>query len=118
MQNRYLIAHERKFPLNFSSFIQVYQTINNQNFYLYQYTNAYKEYFAYGHGQRVMPAVWFRYELTPITIKYTERRQPLYHFITMVCAVIGGTFTVAGIIDSVLFSATEMYKKFALGKLS
>ena len=31
-----------------------------------------------------MPAVWFRYELTPITVKYTERRQPVYHFITMV----------------------------------
>ncbi|XP_076825366.1 endoplasmic reticulum-Golgi intermediate compartment protein 1-like [Clavelina lepadiformis] len=96
----------------------VYESIDGKTRYLYQYTHAYKDYIAYGHGHKIMPAVWFRYELTPITVKYTEKRKPLYHFITMVCAIIGGTFTVAGIVDSMIFSATEMYKKFALGKLS
>nr|CAB3243438.1 endoplasmic reticulum-Golgi intermediate compartment protein 1 [Phallusia mammillata] len=112
-----------KHPLSSHDYVMkivptVYETINGKTHYMYQYTHAYKDYIAYGHGQRVMPAVWFRYELTPITVKYTERRQPFYHFITMVCAIIGGTFTVAGIIDSMIFSATEMYKKFSLGKLS
>lgn len=35
-----------------------------------------------------------------------------------VCAIVGGTFTVAGIVDSCLFSATEMYKKWEMGKLN
>jgi hypothetical protein len=35
-----------------------------------------------------------------------------------VCAIIGGTFTVAGIIDSFFFSATEYYKKLEIGKLN
>jgi hypothetical protein len=35
-----------------------------------------------------------------------------------VCAIIGGTFTVAGIIDSFVFTASEIFKKFELGKLS
>ena len=30
----------------------------------------------------------------------------------------GGTFTVAGIIDSCIFSATEIFKKFELGKIN
>ena len=30
-------------------------------------------------------AIWFRYDLSPITVKYVERRKPLYHFITTVC---------------------------------
>jgi len=96
----------------------VYETMDRDIKYMYQYTHAYKDYIAYGHGQRVMPAIWFRYEMTPITVKYTEQRKPFYHFITMVCAIIGGAFTVAGIIDSMIFSASEMYKKFQLGKLN
>ena len=127
-------------------------------------------------------AIWFRYDLSPITVKYVERRKPLYHFITtvwsndcftviftkelhqlfqqayhknqiqklllatffrirftvkviseclqstmlcylsfcffQVCAIVGGTFTVAGIIDSIIFTASELFKKAQLGKLS
>lgn len=96
----------------------VHEGIDGRVRYAYQYTSAYKDYISYGHGHRILPAIWFKYEMTPITVKYTERRQPFYHFITMVCAIVGGTFTVAGIVDSCIFSATEMYKKFALGKLS
>jgi len=67
---------------------------------------------------RVIPALWFKYDLNPITVRYHETRPPLYHFLTTVCAIVGGTFTVAGIIDSCIFSATEIFKKFELGKLN
>ena len=60
----------------------------------------------------------FRYDLNPITVRYHETRPPLYHFLTTVCAIVGGTFTVAGIIDSCIFSATEIFKKFEIGKLN
>lgn len=43
-----------------------------------------QEYVAYSHTGRIIPAIWFRYDLSPITVKYTERRQPLYRFITSV----------------------------------
>jgi hypothetical protein len=59
-----------------------------------------------------------RYDLTPITVKYTKRRKPFYSFITMIFAIIGGTFSVAGIIDSLVFTASNIFKKFELGKLS
>ena len=35
-----------------------------------------------------------------------------------ICGIIGGTFTVAGIIDSCIFTASEAWKKIQLGKLS
>ena len=38
--------------------------------------------------------------------------------ILQVFAIVGGTFTVAGIIDSLLFTASELFKKFQLGKLT
>lgn len=43
-----------------------------------------QEYVAYSHTGRIIPAIWFRYDLSPITVKYTERRQPFYRFITTV----------------------------------
>lgn len=39
---------------------------------------------AYSHTGRIIPAIWFRYDLSPITVKYTERRQPFYRFVTTV----------------------------------
>lgn len=34
-----------------------------------------------------------------------------------ICAIIGGTFTVAGILDSCIFTASEAWKKIQLGKI-
>eukprot|EP00096_Caligus_rogercresseyi_P009569 TRINITY_DN326_c0_g1_i4.p1 TRINITY_DN326_c0_g1~~TRINITY_DN326_c0_g1_i4.p1 ORF type:complete len:291 (-),score=99.04 TRINITY_DN326_c0_g1_i4:457-1329(-) len=95
-----------------------YESIGGTKLLAYQYTYAYRSYVSLGHGGRVVPAIWFRYDLNPITVKYHETRPPIYHFLTTVCAIVGGTFTVAGIIDSSLFTATELFKKFELGKLS
>lgn len=96
----------------------IYEDIRGNQLISYQYTYAYRSYISFSHGGRVVPAVWFRYDLTPITVKYHEKRPPIYTFITAVCAIIGGTFTVAGIIDSFIFTASELFKKFELGKQS
>nr|CDP97065.1 Bm7215, isoform e [Brugia malayi] len=94
----------------------VYEDITGNKKYSYQYTYAHKEYVTYHYSGKVMPALWFRYELQPITIKYTERRQPFYTFITsieyeykfQICAVVGGTFTVAEILHFGKFKLTEV----------
>lgn len=96
----------------------IFEDLSGNRKQSYQYTYAYKKYVSIGMTGRVIPAIWFRYDLTPITVKYTEKRQPIYSFLTTICAIIGGTFTVAGIIDSTIFRATEIFKKFELGKLS
>ncbi|XP_059372462.1 endoplasmic reticulum-Golgi intermediate compartment protein 1 [Carassius carassius] len=96
----------------------VYEDLGGKQRFSYQYTVANKEYVAYSHTGRIIPAIWFRYDLSPITVKYTERRQPFYRFITTICAIIGGTFTVAGIIDSCIFTASEAWKKIQIGKMS
>ncbi|XP_063435409.1 endoplasmic reticulum-Golgi intermediate compartment protein 1-like isoform X1 [Mytilus trossulus] len=96
----------------------VYEDKRGNVGYPYQYTYSYREVMQYGHGGRVVPAIWFRYELSPITVRYIEKNKPFYTFLTTVCAIVGGTFTVAGIIDSFIFTAAEIFKKAELGKLS
>lgn len=96
----------------------IYEDSSGRQTHLFQYTFQYKSYVGVTHGHAVVPAVWFRYDLTPITVKYTQRRAPFYTFITTVCAIVGGAFTVAGIIDSFIFTASEVIKKLEIGKLS
>lgn len=70
-------------------------------------------------GESGMPGIFFSYELSPLMVKYTERENSLGHFATNVCAIVGGLFTVAGIIDSILNSSLHVIrKKIELGKFS
>lgn len=84
----------------------------------FQYTFVYRTRLALSHTGRFIPAVWFRYDVSPITVRYHEKRPPFYTFITTLCAIVGGTFTVASLIDSAVFTASELFKKFEIGKLS
>lgn len=84
----------------------------------FQYTVAYKNFVSFSHSGKIVPAVWFKCDLTPITVKYHRRRKPVYSFLTMMAAIVGGVFTVAGIIDSLIFTASNIIKKIELGKQS
>ena len=62
--------------------------------------------------------VFVFYDLSPIMCTYTESRQSFATFLTSVCAIVGGVFTVAGIVDKFVYHGTEvMRKKFEMGKL-
>lgn len=45
-----------------------------------------------------------------------DSHKPLYHFLTTTCAIVGGVFTVAGMLDAILYQSAKMLKKNQLGK--
>jgi len=45
-------------------------------------------------------AIYFRYDVDCITVKYTRRSRHLTHFLINVCAILGGVFAVIGIFHS------------------
>lgn len=58
------------------------------------------EYFTPSKGtDGALPAVYFMYDLFPITVEIKERRRSVGHFLTRVCAVVGGVFAVSGMLD-------------------
>ncbi|KAJ7948470.1 protein disulfide-isomerase 5-4-like [Quillaja saponaria] len=63
-----------------------------------------------------IPVTKFHFELSPMQVLITENQKSFSHFITNVCAIIGGVFTVAGIMDSLLQNTIRMIKKVELGK--
>ena len=65
----------------------------------------------------MVPCISFVFELTPLKVRKTERRGGSFlHFLTRSAAVIGGIFTVAGIVDSALYAGTRQLQKLNLGK--
>ncbi|KAE9592968.1 hypothetical protein Lal_00029012 [Lupinus albus] len=64
-----------------------------------------------------IPVAKFHLELSPMQVSITENQKSFSHFITNVCAIIGGVFTVAGILDSILHNTIKVIKKkVELGK--
>lgn len=45
-----------------------------------------------------------------------EQGRKWYHFLTTLCAIIGGVFTVCGILDNISYSTVKLIKKVELGK--
>ncbi|DAZ94059.1 TPA: hypothetical protein N0F65_004326 [Lagenidium giganteum] len=75
---------------------------------LYKYTAHSNEYMETDD----LPSIMFRYDLSPMAVRITEDSVPFYHFLTSACAIIGGVFTVIGIIDQVIHqTARAMNKK-------
>lgn len=49
-----------------------------------------------------VPEAKFSYDLSPMAVLVSSKGRRWYDFVTSVCAIVGGTFTVVGLIDSVL----------------
>lgn len=54
-------------------------------------------------SEAILPGIFFIYELSPFMIEADRSSMPLLHFFTKLCAIVGGVFTVLGVLDSVLF---------------
>ena len=44
-------------------------------------------------GGSGLPGVFFMYDLSPMMVQITEHRRSFFHFLTGVCAIVGGVFT-------------------------
>ncbi|CAB4378986.1 DUF1692-domain-containing protein [Rhizophagus irregularis] len=64
-----------------------------------------------------LPGVFFNYDISPMLIINREERKSFTHFLTGVCAIVGGIFTVAGILDGFIYNAQKtLQRKIELGK--
>ena len=56
-----------------------------------------------------MPAIFFRYELSPIRIQYLVNMMSFTTFIVRVCAIVGGIYSVSSIFESVLRNSISIF---------
>jgi hypothetical protein len=58
-----------------------------------------------------VPEARFSYDLSPMSVTISNRGKHWYEFITSICAIIGGTFTVLGLVNGflhILFKAKKI----------
>jgi endoplasmic reticulum-Golgi intermediate compartment protein 3 len=63
---------------------------------------------------RGMPGVYFYYQLSPLQAQYEEKRPSIFRFFTSACALVGGCFTVMGIVDLIVSTFMHCFKKTIL----
>ena len=69
------------------------------------------------HTTQQSAAVTFTYDLSPMQVIIAEESEGLFRFIVYCFAIIGGGFTVFGLIDGVVFHTERMFReKVGLGK--
>jgi len=58
-----------------------------------------------------LPGIFFVWDLSPFMVDLEEFRMPFSRFVTSSCAIVGGVYTIAGILDRLLFAAGNRLKK-------
>ena len=91
--------------------IEPYGAQRGTGFDAYEYTVQ-----SHTYNTDDIPSTKISYTLSPIQIIVTQTRQAFYHFVTTLCAIIGGIFTVAGILDGLFHTSVRLAKKVELGK--
>ncbi|CAN0022408.1 unnamed protein product [Ascophyllum nodosum] len=57
-----------------------------------------------------VPEAKFSFDLSPMSVHIRQRRRKWYDFLTSVLAIVGGTFTVVGVLDNILFRVVKQKK--------
>lgn len=60
----------------------------------------------------------FNFEFSPITENITRKSKNVFDFAIAVCAIISGVYTVAGIVDSMIYKSVSYVMKDRMGKLA
>ena len=68
-------------------------------------------------GRYRMAAVYFRYDVDAVTVRFERKGRSLAHFVVQLCAIVGGVFTVLGLVNGALLTASKTLKKQQIGKL-
>ena len=65
-----------------------------------------------------LPILYFKYDLSPITIEYKHTKMSFLTFLINIFAILGGVFTIAGIIDAIIHkSVLVLLRKAEMNKI-
>uniref|UniRef100_A0A8R1DPW7 Endoplasmic reticulum-Golgi intermediate compartment protein 3 n=1 Tax=Caenorhabditis japonica TaxID=281687 RepID=A0A8R1DPW7_CAEJA len=71
-----------------------------------------------GFRQAGLPGFFLQYEFSPLMVQYEEFRQSFASFLVNLCAIVGGVFAMAQLVDITIYHTSRYMKaRFAEGKL-
>ena len=70
-------------------------------------------------SSRTLPGLFVFYDLSPIKVHIAEARASLLHYLTNLCAIVGGVFAVSGLLDGAVHTGERIIRrKMQMGKYS
>ena len=101
-----------------------YQFLDGERQHTYLYKANYNEYqprkLEWYEGKAdayvdtdLVPNAAFHYDISPVMVVVQEETQSFSSFVTKICAVIGGIYTVVGLLDNVVYHTGQKLKKLA-----
>lgn len=80
-----------------------YTDVKGNTFNAHQFTANNNE----NNSEMMIPTIFFRYDISPILIRIKQYKLGFFHFFIQICAIVGGIFTVMGILDNLLHKLTK-----------
>ena len=108
-----------KLPMVYQYYLKIVPTkftyYSGKTYQKYQYTvNSFSE-----NSIDRSALLFFRYDLSPITVEYKHTKMSFLTFLINIFAILGGVFTVAGIIDAIIHkSVLLLLRKAEMNKIA
>lgn len=95
---------------------EIYDADTYEHKYPFQYTYTHRLFQGHHKGKPTPPRVYFRFDFSPLTMKFTHKHVSFYIFLTRHLAFLGGVLAVTKMIHGSFYAAQDNLKK--LGKLN
>ena len=65
----------------------------------------------HNRGSHGVPGIFFKYDLSAISVKIHEERKPLWQFLIRLCGIIGGVFATSGMLHMLIGAVFDFFSK-------
>ena len=102
-----LFTKDEKNSMLFEYYLDIvpttYVDLDNNEYHVHQFTSNKNKV----KSGMLLPTIYFRYDISPILVKFKQYKTNKFTAIINVCAIFGGMFTIAGIIDTIILKITR-----------
>ena len=56
----------------------------------------------------IVPGIFFIYDMSAFMVEIQKSRKPLLHTLTRLCAIVGGVFSILGLLDKIVYRLQNM----------
>ncbi|KAE8983704.1 hypothetical protein PR003_g23936 [Phytophthora rubi] len=90
----------------------IYSDIDENAIHSYQFSVTQQGNYLNPRGQMTsLPGTFFVFDLSPFMVKVENDRMPFTHFLTKICAIVGGVISIAGFVDSFMYNSLHVRRR-------
>ncbi|CAI5743532.1 unnamed protein product [Peronospora destructor] len=94
----------------------IFSDVNENAIHSYQFSvTQQSSYLNPYHQMTSLPGTFFVFDFSPFMVKVENSRMPFTHFLTKICAIVGGVISIAGFVDSFMYNSLHVRRRATTG---